>query len=113
VRKQTPRPRSYPFVPPDNAVAAADPAAQPGVPGGGSRSHSPSNGRDPPGRRHLGMERRGGLDRRKALWAAIVVASVVIGGVVLAGGGGATTPVLAAAHELAPGATVKAWISQW
>jgi len=54
------------------------------------------------------MERRGGLDRRKALWAAIVVASVVIGGVVLAGGGGATTPVLAAARELAPGATVKA-----
>jgi hypothetical protein len=89
-------------------VAAGDPAAQPGIPDGDSRPYSPSNSRDPPGHRHLGTERRGGLDRRKALWAAIVIASVVIGGVVLAGGGGATTPVLAAAHELAPGATVKA-----
>ena len=90
-------------------MAAAGLPSQPGtqVRGGGSQS-APSNGRAGlPGRRHLGVSPRSGIERRKAAWVAIVVASVVIGGVALSRGGAATTPVLAAAHQMAPGDTVK------
>jgi len=109
VREQKPQERSYPSGSPETGVAAAGLPSQPGTPvRGGASQSAPSNGRAGlPGRRRLSVAPRGGIERRKAAWLAIVVASVVIGGVALSRGGAATTPVLAAAHQMAPGDTVK------
>jgi hypothetical protein len=109
VREQKPQERSYPSGSPETGVAAADLPSQPGTPArGGASQSAPSNGRAGlPGPRRLTVAPRGGIERRKAAWVAIVVASVVIGGVALAGRGGPSTPVLAAAHAMAPGDTVR------
>ena len=109
MREQRPRTRRDPFGPPQNGAATTDPQSQSGVSVRRSGSQpAPSNGRaDLPGPRHHGAAAPGGIDRRKVVWVAIVVASVVIGGVALSRGGGATTSVLAAAHQMAPGDTVK------
>ena len=102
--------RSHPFGRSQDGARAADHASPPVTPvrESGSQAGASNGPAGIPGRRSLGTAPRGGIERRKALWVAIVVASVVIGGVALAGRGGATTPVLAAAHDLAPGVTLKA-----
>ena len=60
-----------------HGVAAADLPTQPGTPVRGSGSQrAPSNGRAGlPGRRRLSVAPRGGIERGKTAWVAIVVAS--------------------------------------